>query len=212
MSVAFLLLKLFQFKPGNPLVTPSKLQLQDLQTQLNDLHTKFKTWVTNVKKNKLKRNCCIAGAAAAGRSSGAQRWIRSIFRSCVRWGQSQIFMFLFINPIQISQTTYTNSCPGSCCGLGVGGRHLWGPGGENGFAARCEGEVELDSPAAKWSGWFPRCWGAGHPHTRPPKLRPHQSWHQLASLIAVFDSNAWFMSCPLKWNIWLLTITVNIMI
>ena len=55
MSVAFLLLKLFQFKPGNPLVTPSKLQLQDLQTQLNDLHTKFKTWVTNVKKNKLKK-------------------------------------------------------------------------------------------------------------------------------------------------------------
>ena len=50
MSVAFLLLKLFQFQPGNPLVTPSKSQLQDLQTQLNDLHTKFKTWVTKFKK------------------------------------------------------------------------------------------------------------------------------------------------------------------
>ena len=111
MSVALLLLllKLFQFKPGNPLVTPSKLQLQDLQTQLNDLHTKFKTWVTNVKKNKLKRNCCVAGAAAAGRSSGAQRWIRSIFRSCVRWGQSQIFMFLLIFSFYKPDTNFPNN-------------------------------------------------------------------------------------------------------
>ena len=211
MSVEFLLLKLFQFKPGSPLVTPSKLQLQDLQTQLNDLHTKFKTWVTKFKKQ-IEKGIVVSQVRQQRGDRLEPSAESEAFSGAAFVGVSHRFLFLFINLIQISQTTYTNSCPGSCCGLGVGGRHLWGPGGENGFAARCEGGVELDPPAAKWSGWFPRCWGAGHPHPRPPKLRPHQSWHQLASLIAVFDCNAWFMSCPLKWNIWLLTITVNIMI